>query len=562
MTPTPSELRPPCQNCGRPLDPNFDLGGLCQACLLSDTSPETWKPKAPPSYHTIASALPRFEVTSKLGQGGAGAVYEAIDTQTDRVVAIKATAVHPKNPEFETRFWREAKVMANFNHPNIVTVHDVQKTETVLFLVMEHLDGGTLAEKLKSHRRLPFDEALRVIRDIAKGLAYAHEQGVIHRDIKPSNILLDGSGNAKLGDFGLVKGLTQEEFREVALTRTSMAVGTPYYMAPEQRDGSPKVDQRADLYSLGAVFYELLTGNRYEIGTAMPSAEATVPRYIDAVVERALQPKAAERFDSAQDFLTTLDPGQASHPHKSRLLIAATALTLFLIGWVLGKQNQSAQDPSANSPHLEAPTFGTFTEEIDPSQWLTIANYEFENDLSNSSDYEQPTLKAYGGAVVEMGNLRVSGFQDFVRIEQKISWISDQREPSGIGINIRYFAKEYLGDGQHDQTILDFHRRWNLSLSLVRSRWETKGPAVIIGEREGLAPSGTFEPLLRTGQWHDVWIILDKQRYRAWINGAPIYSTPENSDLEKWGEWTFDRATLGVGRFRGLIDHVRIWAKR
>ena len=201
-----------CNVCGKPLaEPG--IKGTCPSCLLAQPFAEFWDPREPPSAEKVAEALPRFRIDKKLGRGALGVVYGAVDTSLGR---IKAMTGNPENPEFSERFAREASAMAKLNHPNIVTIYDYGTVGDLHYLVMERMDGGTLAEELASKGTLPMKRAFKITDEICKGLEYSHALGVMHRDIKPGNILLDRKGNAKLSDFGLVKGLLYEEFEEVA----------------------------------------------------------------------------------------------------------------------------------------------------------------------------------------------------------------------------------------------------------------------------------------------------------------------------------------------------------
>ncbi|MEZ5325901.1 MAG: serine/threonine-protein kinase [Verrucomicrobiales bacterium] len=288
-----------CSGCGKVMaEPRLE--GLCPSCLLAQPFVDTWNPHEPPTLEEVARALPRFKVEKELGRGALGAVFGAVDTRLVRIVAIKAMYANPSNPEFSARFEREAKAMAKLNHPNIVTIYDHGEVGELHYLVMERMDGGSLADEIASKKRLQRSQAIGVLSDICDALHYSHKQGVIHRDVKPANILLDSSGNAKLSDFGLVKGLLHEEFAKVALTKTNMTVGTPLYMAPEQMEWPAQADHRADIYSAGAVFYEMVTGTapsgRYRKASSFPG----VPRSLDRVIDRALCKVAAERYDRAE----------------------------------------------------------------------------------------------------------------------------------------------------------------------------------------------------------------------------------------------------------------------
>jgi|WetSurMetagenome_2_1015567.scaffolds.fasta_scaffold15672_3 eukaryotic-like serine/threonine-protein kinase len=261
----------------------------------------------------------KFEVLSLIGRGAMGVVYKARDPYIGRLVALKRISLSDLIPEeqkaeFKERFFVEARAAGGLRHPNIVTIHDVDEADGAPFMAMEFVEGGSLAKLMKERGALPMDQAVAIVRQVALGLAYAHERGVIHRDIKPDNILMDRGGRAVITDFGAAHLTTSE------LTRTGEVLGTPHYMSPEQVVGDA-IDGRSDLFSLGVVFYLLLTGRRpfkgdtitsvcYHIvhsppepvpGT-LPLAEKTA-----AFLQRALAKNREERFQSGLEFAEALN---------------------------------------------------------------------------------------------------------------------------------------------------------------------------------------------------------------------------------------------------------------
>lgn len=265
--------------------------------------------------------LGKYLLQSRLGQGGMGIVYLAMDTRLRRDVAIK---VLPKamsaNADAVKRFLREARVAARLNHPNVVAVHDVDQQRGLCYLVMELIKGQTAAE-LIARDSLPWPEATRLIADACRGLAAAHEAGLVHRDIKPSNIMRTNEGLVKLTDFGLAKVADDSPTANESLTLTGSILGTPHYMSPEQCRGEP-TDARSDLYSLGATYFTLLTrqtpypdGQPMQIMFAHCSKPVPDPRAICAelpvecstIVMRAMAKSRADRFSSAKEMLTALN---------------------------------------------------------------------------------------------------------------------------------------------------------------------------------------------------------------------------------------------------------------
>jgi serine/threonine protein kinase len=243
----------------------------------------------------LAPHFPELEIIELLGQGGMGAVYKARQRKLDRLVALKI--LPPEwggDPAFAERFAREARALARLNHPQVVSVHDFGEAGGHYFLIMEFVDGGSLRQFLAAGP-LPPEQALAIVGQVCDALQYAHEQGVVHRDIKPENILLDRRGQVKIADFGLAK-LLRRSRSEFTLTVAGQVMGTLDYMAPEQRTGPQTVDHRADIYSLGVVFYEILTGELPLGRFTPPSQKAPVDDRLDDVIFRALEREPDRRY--------------------------------------------------------------------------------------------------------------------------------------------------------------------------------------------------------------------------------------------------------------------------
>ncbi|HEX9895411.1 MAG TPA: serine/threonine-protein kinase, partial [Gemmatimonadales bacterium] len=197
----------------------------------------------------------RYAFERELGHGGMAVVFLARDLRHDRRVALKVLRPEISAEIGAERFLREVKMAAGLTHPHVLTVYDSGEVDGLLFYVMPNMEGRSLRERLERERQLPLEEAIRITREVASALDYAHRQHVVHRDIKPENILFH-EGNAMVADFGIGKALSGEG----SITQTGMAIGTPAYMSPEQAGGESAVDGRSDLYSLGCVFYEMLSG--------------------------------------------------------------------------------------------------------------------------------------------------------------------------------------------------------------------------------------------------------------------------------------------------------------
>ena len=314
--------KPPSTNASRCPECGVELTGsdakLCPGCLLKavaepsatsesfSASPSMRASFVPPQPSELSEHLPGLEVVELLGRGGMGAVYKARQQDLDRVVAVKVLPKEVQNdPGFEERFVREAQTLAKLNHPNIVALYEFGQANDLFYFVMEFVDGVTLRETIASGG-VASTEALQIVPEICEALQYAHEQGVVHRDIKPENILLDRRGRVKIADFGLAKLLDRNE-EDQNLTQTHQVMGTVKYMAPEQMSTSKTVDHRADIFSLGVIFYELLTGELPMGWFAPPSKKVGVDVRIDEVVLRALESEPSRRYQHASEIKTAVE---------------------------------------------------------------------------------------------------------------------------------------------------------------------------------------------------------------------------------------------------------------
>ena len=207
--------------------------------------------------------------------------------------------------QFAERFDREARALARLNHPNVVTVYDFGEAGGYCYLLMEFVDGLTLRQVIQAGKIAPA-EALAIVPKICEALQYAHEQGMVHRDIKPENILVDKQGRVKIADFGIAK-IAGLESKDLSLTGARDVMGTPQYMAPEQVEQPQAVDHRADIYSLGVVFYEMLTGELPLGKFAVPSQKAQMDVRLDEVVMHALEKEPARRYQQASEVKTAVE---------------------------------------------------------------------------------------------------------------------------------------------------------------------------------------------------------------------------------------------------------------
>ncbi len=299
----------------------------------------TRPPLPAPSVDEIAHAFPQLQIIGLIGQGGMGFVYRARQPKLERDVALKILPQHlAAHPGFAERFAREGKVLAKLNHPNIVSIFDFGESGGYFYLLMEFVDGVNLRQAMRASR-FTAAQALSIVPRICEALQFAHEEGVLHRDIKPENILMDAKGRVKIADFGIAKlmergsasrSTTSTEAGSITasarsaddaaaghrpavreLTAVSSMLGTPQYMAPEQIEHPSDVDHRADIYSLGVVFYELLTGELPIGKFAPPSAKTPLSERVDEIVMRALAKQRELRQQSAGELKTQVETAAA-----------------------------------------------------------------------------------------------------------------------------------------------------------------------------------------------------------------------------------------------------------
>lgn len=316
--------RAKCPRCGSelPVGVPGDTCPRCAARVLQATQTEmsagqeATRSFIPPGVDQLAPLFPQLEVLELLGRGGMGAVYKARQKELDRVVALKILPPGiGEDPAFAERFAREAKALARLNHPGIVTIHDFGRANGLYYFLMEFVDGVNL-HRLEEGGRISAREALAIVPQICDALQYAHDQGIVHRDIKPQNILLDRRGVVKVADFGLAKLVGTEGEAKTgaasglsssALTEAGKVLGTPAYMAPEQEERPTEVDHRADIYALGVVFYQLLTGELPRKPLEPPSRKVRIDVRLDEVVLKAMEEIPERRYEHASQLKTAVE---------------------------------------------------------------------------------------------------------------------------------------------------------------------------------------------------------------------------------------------------------------
>ena len=340
-------MNPNCPDCGTPLASGA-LAGLCPACLLrsgagNDSVTQAGRPPfKPPSVADLSTLFPSLEILELIGKGGMGAVYKARQRQLDRFVALKVLPpAFGDDASFAERFAREARALAKLNHPGIVTLyefgHVTQPTGPLFYILMEFVDGVNLRQLLSGGRISP-REALAIVPQICDALQFAHDRGIVHRDIKPENLLIDRRGAVKVADFGLAKLVgndgragsplpdgdspvdsgAQENARPTNdLTDAGKVMGTPRYMAPEQSERPSEVDHRADIYALGVVFYQMLTGELPAKELRPPSTKVQIDVRLDEIVLRALERNPSQRYAAVSEMKTQVEAVAGSREDRN-----------------------------------------------------------------------------------------------------------------------------------------------------------------------------------------------------------------------------------------------------
>jgi hypothetical protein len=445
------------------------MGGRCPDCLLSFAS------------ETDAPEFPALEILSVLGEGGMGVVYRARQTRLGRIVAVKVLSTRfLADPQFIQRFEREAEAMARLQHPHIVAIHDFGVHGGVPFLVLEHVEGKSLRTQL-ARGPLPPDRALEIASSLCEALAYAQSRSVIHRDLKPENILIDASGCAKLADFGLARLLTEKASR---ITSPDARVGTPHYMAPEQVEGGKPGDARADLYALGVVLYEMLTG-QLPIGRFAPPSAAGLDPRLDRVVLRLLEKSPDARYESAARVKDDIERIRRSKPAIGRKalwgigagVVAAAALVLAL---------GSREDPPVDPPPAPVP-------------WTDLGGSATDGGLSRTPgpSFRPSVAVDRGGRPVVAWRDDTSGNAEiYLRRWDGAAWVEvgGSATAGGISGDSALSAEPALAlDGQDRPVVAWFEessgqyairlRRW------TGTRWEDLGEGLSAGSVRSVNPT-------------------------------------------------------------------------
>ncbi|MBL9115078.1 MAG: protein kinase [Verrucomicrobiaceae bacterium] len=352
-----------CQRCGAPQPESTHIGGLCEACVVQGvrldlllTDESSIEEKEP-----LSIQVEGYEIQALIGGGGMGEVYRAVDLKGGQIVALKVVAGRlTRDPEVMARFETEVDALSQLDHPNVVRVLDHGETANGRrFLVMEYVDGCDLRRLLRAQRP-DMERAFDIFAKVCAGVAHAHARGLAHRDIKPANILIGQEGEVKVADFGLAKVLA-DTVASYSFTQTRDTFGTPYYIAPEATRNARAADERSDVFALGVLLYELLTG-AVPMGQFTPISKKTgLERRIDAIVSQSLADDPERRLGSVTELAEAVAPiaeshrlGRARQQRRLRWLTAATVLTLLGIGvsvgaWYAGRRNEDER-PKHRAP--------------------------------------------------------------------------------------------------------------------------------------------------------------------------------------------------------------------
>lgn len=364
-----------CPHCGSALPADVPES-QCPRCLMAQIIEPTQAGEPAPLIPTLtpeelAPHFPQLEILECLGRGGMGVVYKARQKSLNRLIALKLLAPERSDdPQFAARFEKEAHALAALNHSNIVSVYDFGRAGDFYFLLMEFVDGVNLRQLLQAKRLTP-KEALSIVPPVCDALQCAHDHGIVHRDIKPENLLIDKSGTVKIADFGIAKIVhsshlaPRDEPGASPPEAARMPLGTPDYAAPEQYDNTVTTDHRADIYSLGVVLYEMLTGERPKDDFVPPSKRVQVDIRIDDIMLRALEKTPGLRFATAAELRQSVeelvassssgDPTSTSNSRsrlaRKKVFVLAGAVLLALAAGALIQYG--ARKPKARTPGAE-----------------------------------------------------------------------------------------------------------------------------------------------------------------------------------------------------------------
>ncbi len=398
--------------------------------------PGKWQPPAP---EVLQEEFPLYEIQAVLGRGGMGAVYKARHRKLDRVEAIKILPpeTDDETAEFAERFKREAMALARLNHPGIVAVHDAGETASGLrFFVMECVEGTDVQKLVVARGRLEPGEALRITSAVCAALAHAHRQGFIHRDIKPSNIMIASDGTVKVTDFGIAKSTGSEA---TLLTITGSTIGTFDFMAPEAKDAKSQVNERADIFSVGVMLYQMLTGRiphgKYEAASRLVPG---LDKRLDRIIDRALHSDREKRYASAEEMAAAvakvargMEWAAGSGKRRAMLALLAVAIAGGAAAWMRFAPGKGGGTGEA----VQRPTPTPAPDPVRPEMAITPATASKEAPFENTLGMK--FVPVPGAKVLfSIWETRVKDYEVFAREGDKLRgdlWKLEEKDGVPVG---------------------------------------------------------------------------------------------------------------------------------
>ena len=452
----------------------------------------------PPSTEHLQRMLPQYEIVSMLGHGGMGAVYQARQKSLDRMVAIKILPPDAADDEaqFIARFQNEARTMAKMNHPAIVSVYDFGETqEGQLYFVMEFVDGTDVAQMIKSQGKLPPDHALAITAHVCDALDYAHNHGVIHRDIKPANILINREGQVKVADFGLAK--LDDPSATTGLTKSHMAMGTPDFVAPEVLSLGVTVDHRADLYAIGVMLYQMLTGEIPRGMFRMPSEKVGGDPRFDAIISKAMESDRETRYQTALEVRHDLD----------RILTTPMVQAGDEQGGVAIPKRSLPQKPAAHAPHQPGGGNAGTPARQDSA---TLHSSGHSQKKSSTGLYLGLTATAVvlGGVVFLLSTEKkaipepVAGEKPIVAKVKPVSQPPKPKTPKPAPVASKDPPAPFTAPVPNlTAKAVDVLPTVNLAQDVVEGTWEMRPDGLAYGKRKGIIQSRVELPLTCSGNY-------------------------------------------------------------
>jgi len=491
--------------------------------------PQAWTPPAPEDL-----SIPGVRIESFAGRGGSGAVYRGLQIGLNRIVAIKILPPDILDQAaVRERFFREAKILASLNHANIVSIYDIgEMADGAPYFVMEWLLGGDFKNRLRKEK-ISSESAAKSIIAIAEGLEFAHRNGVIHRDLKPGNVLIDEHGHIKLSDFGLAQSTKGAE--SGSLTMSGTTIGTVDYMAPEQFESGVSATPRTDVYSLGVLSYELLTGKLPRGAFAPASSVANVVPAVDAVIAKALAADPLKRYESAGAFQTAFVSALRRNYHRRIVILAALAVTLFagFYFYQITREGGVFTEHPITNPTVSQPA---------PEPLVT------GNELLSEAETERPWVP-----ILRLIEPRSHGH--LWKVTEKGVESNDERAilrlPVNVGLNYDLRARFTRLSGEH--SVAFFLPTASGPLSFELDAWGIGVGGIQNMDGRDMRPSlSTFTAQIENGVEQDVLIEVRSDVIRCFWNDRKVVDQPiEGKEFSINRLWSTATPMLpGVGSWK------------